>query len=64
MPRNILIDEYHVSVLVPSDLAEADYAAIKATLDDHGFQQELLQAVREVVGRHPTLAKAKVKLSR
>jgi hypothetical protein len=64
MPRTILIDEFHLGVRAPRDRPEAEYQAIRRTLDDRGFQAELRRAVREVVSRYPVLGKVRVVLSR
>lgn len=64
MPKRVLIEEYHLSVLVPRRLPEAEADAIRSTLMDPTFEARLLRAVRRVFRREVSLAKAKVRLSR
>jgi hypothetical protein len=64
MPRTILIDEIHIGMHVPKTLPEAEFQAIRSTLNDPRFQKELRQAVEEVVSRYVALGKVSVVLSR
>jgi len=64
MARNILIDEFHLSVRAPIGLLEADYQAIRRTLDDRHFQAALRRAIRGVFGKYTSLARARTRLSR
>jgi len=64
MARNILIDEFHLSVRAPHGLLDAEYQAIRRTLDDRRFQAALRRAIRGVFGKYPSLARANAKLSR
>jgi hypothetical protein len=64
MAGTILMEEFHVGVRAPKDLPEAEYQAIRRTLNDRRFQKELRRAVREVLSRHPDLARVRVTLSR
>jgi hypothetical protein len=64
MARPLLIDEFHLSVLVPRGLPEAEYRVIRQTLDDARFQADLRSAIQNVFRRDPSLRKARVKVSR
>ena len=43
--KSILIEEFHVSIRAPRGLRDAEYAAMRRTLDDRGFQAELRRAI-------------------
>jgi hypothetical protein len=64
MAKPILIDEFHLSVLVPRGLPEAQYSMIRHTLDDARFQTDLRSAIHNVFRKDPSLRKARVKVSR
>ena len=64
MARRIVIEEYHLTVLVPRGLPDAEYDAIHLTLTDANFEKRLLRVVRRVFQQAGSLAKARVRLSR
>jgi hypothetical protein len=64
MPRRVVIEEFHLTVLVPRDLSDAESDAIRRTLADAAFEAQLLRAVRRVFRRHPSLNSTRVRLSR
>ena len=64
MPKLIQFDQFHVTLLVPSTLREAEAAAIKQVLDSKQFQHHLRSAAREVIRSYPALRKVRVRLSR
>ena len=64
MARNLLIEEFHVSILVPEDLPAAEGDAIHRTLDNAGFRAALRRAAEQAVRRFPSLDKVRVRLSR
>lgn len=64
MAERIVIEEYHLTVLVPRGLAEADAEAIRRTLTDPSFEVRLRRAVRRVFRGEVSLAEAKVRLGR
>jgi hypothetical protein len=49
MSRAQLVEEVHLSVYVPRGLPEAEYEAVRQTLDDARFLARLRRAVRHVV---------------
>jgi hypothetical protein len=64
MAKEIVMEEFHLTIYAPSTLAEAAYAAIRRALDRSGFRAELGRAARAVLQRHPPLRQARVTLSR
>jgi hypothetical protein len=54
MPKSILMDEIHVTVLAPASLSKAEGNAICRTLRGQAFQCFLRDAVRGVFRRHPS----------
>ena len=64
MSKRVVIEEYHVTVLVPRRLPEAEADAVRRTLTDPTFERRLRRAVRKAFRREPSLDKAKVRLSR
>jgi hypothetical protein len=60
----IVMEEFHLTVLVPDGLPAAAYAAMRRALDGARFRARLQSAVKNVFGRYPSLARATVKLSR
>jgi hypothetical protein len=63
MAKPILIDEFHLSVLVPRGLPEAEYSVIRQTLDDARLHVALRRAIQEVFRLYPSLRKTKVQVS-
>jgi hypothetical protein len=64
MSQRVVIEEYHLTVLVPRSLPESEADAIRQTLTDPTFEGRLLRAVKRVIRREASLEKAKVRLSR
>lgn len=64
MPKRVTIEEFHLTVLIPHDLAEPEADAIRRPLVDPAFERRLRRAVRRVFRREASLAKTKVRLSR
>jgi hypothetical protein len=64
MARSLLIDELHLSILVPSRLPEADTAAIRRVLKSARFQIKLRQAIRKLFRQFRVLDKARFTISR
>ena len=64
MAKVILLDEIHVSVLVPRGLRKSQYQAIRHVLNGKRFLAELTRSLRAVFRRHRSLSPVKVKLSR
>jgi hypothetical protein len=64
MVEQIVIEEYHLTVLVPRGLPEAEAEAIRTTLTDPDFEARLRRAARRVFRREASLTEAKVRLGR
>ena len=64
MPKNVLMDEFHVSFLAPHNLSPAEYDGVRQTLDEPYFRALLKRAVRKIAVRFPSLNKVRVRLSR
>jgi hypothetical protein len=63
MPKGILIDEFHVTVVAPRGLPDAHYVAMHRTLAGLPFQRALRQAVQTVFRKYASLSKTRVRLS-
>jgi hypothetical protein len=63
LTKVIIIDEFHVTVLVKQGLPETEYATIHRTLNGKQFRADLGHSVRTVVSRYPALRKVKIKVS-
>jgi len=64
MADTVLIDELHLTVRIPTDLADAEKQAVRRTLAGADFLRRLGRAVRLVVRGHPELARVRVSLTR
>lgn len=64
MTKRVVIEEYHLTVLIPRRLPESEAEMIHRTLTDSTFEARLLRAVKKVFRKEVSLAKAKVRLSR
>jgi hypothetical protein len=64
VPKTVLLDEIHVTVLAPRGLKEKDYEAMNRTLHGRRFLGALRRSVRYVIRNYPTLRRATVKVSR
>jgi hypothetical protein len=64
MPRTILLDELHLTVLVPQELSESTIRIIRGRLQSLRFNTRIRQAIRSVIRHHPELRKVRVRVSR
>ena len=64
MSRRVVIEEYHLTVVIPRRLPESEAEAIRRTLTDPMFERQLRRAVRREFRKEASLAKAKVRLGR
>lgn len=64
MSKRIVIEEYHLTVLVPRGLPEVEADSIRRTLTDPVFEKRLHRSVRRVFRREASLGKTQVRLSR
>ena len=64
MPKTVLMEELHLTLSVPVGLANARYQAMQKTLRSKSFHARLREAVREVLGRYPSLKDLQLEISR
>jgi hypothetical protein len=64
MPKTILLEDYHLTVIAPAGLRKAEYTAMVRTLHGKRFQARLHEAVREVFRRYSSLKKVQFSLDR
>jgi hypothetical protein len=64
MPRYILLDELHLTVLVLQDTPESAISIIRRHLNSRSFNAALRQALRSVFQHHPQLRKVRVRVTR
>ena len=64
MAKDILFDEFHLTVRAPRGLPDAEYDAMRLALDGKPYRARLRRAVRRVFAMFPALAKLRVKPSR
>jgi hypothetical protein len=60
----ILIEQIHLTVLVPSELLQHQCDVISALVNGRDFQRELQRAIREVFRQFPELRLARISLTR
>jgi hypothetical protein len=64
MPKFVLIDEIHLTVLVPAGLPDEDARAIAGALAAEDFLARLTAAVRTVILTDSSLAGVRVTITR
>ena len=64
MAKPVVIDEMHLTIRVPRDLADARAEAVGRTLTGAAFMARLRRAVRATLRAFPELAVARVSLTR
>jgi hypothetical protein len=64
MPKSILMDEIHVTVLAPASLSKEEGNAICRALRGRTFQRSPRDAVRAAFRGHPSLKKATIRIHR
>ncbi len=64
MGDTVLIDELHLTIRVPADLAEPEIEAVRRTLAGNAFADRLRDAIASVAREFPDLAPAAVAVSR
>jgi hypothetical protein len=63
MSDYVLLDEYHLSIRVPTDLDHDVCEAICRILESRRFRTALRRAVSEVIRQCPELAPVRVRIS-
>ncbi len=64
MARSIVIEEFHVTMLMPAGLSNADYAPVIRTLKSKRFQTRLREAIGSLIPQHRSLKPVKFSISR
>lgn len=64
MPKDIVIEEFHVTVFVARRLPPVESAAIRRSLRSAPFRTLLKRAIQAVFRRHPSLHKTRLEVSR
>ena len=64
MAKLLLLEEFHLSVLIPHTLPEAECLRIRGELNSPWFRKELLRAVKDIFATNRTLQWARVRVSR
>ena len=64
MAKQMVMEEFHLTVFVPRGLQAQKYDAMRQMLDDPHFQKGLGRAIRRFVRQYSSLSRAKVKVSR
>ena len=64
MNRTVMIEQFHLSVQVPTTLSEPEVVAIRRTLSTLEFVTRLRRAFRYAIRADPALAMVRVSVSR
>ena len=64
MPKTTLLDEFHLSVVVPSTFCKSEVNAALRTLRSKRFHATLRDAMRRAIRRFPSLRPAQFSISR
>ena len=64
MPRTIVLEELHLTATAPVTLRRAEYQAMLRTLRSRSFRVRLLNALRAVLRRYPSLRKSRFRIER
>ena len=64
MAKSLLLDEIHLSILIPSQLPMPDALAIRRTLKSIRFQSKLQRAIGDMLRQFPVLTKVRFTMSR
>ena len=64
MARLIVLDEFHLTMLAPSTLREAEYRAIKRSLNSKRLHERMRAAVRHILHQYRALLAVRVRVSR
>jgi hypothetical protein len=64
MAKLVVLDELHLTILIPRGLPTTQVDTIRRTLNDPGFEARLLRVIRRVFRRRASLSKVRVRLGR
>jgi hypothetical protein len=63
MAKSITIEQFHATIVVPKDLRESEYGAIRRTLVRASFRGRLQRAATTVLRQYRSLSQVKVIVS-
>ena len=63
MPKTIIMEEFHVTVVTPVGLSRTALASLRRALNSKGFQSRLRSALRKVFRQYPALKPARFTIS-
>lgn len=63
MPKNVMMEEFQLQILVPNRLTPAESRAIRRVLTSKRFHVALARTLRTFLGRYPSLAKTSIKVA-
>lgn len=63
MAKRVLIEQFHLTALVPATLCSRESQAIRRVLTSHRFRTALKQACARVAKRFPTLRPVHITVS-
>ena len=64
MAKTILMEKFHLTVLLPAGLSKTEYSTVLRMLHSKRFQTSLHNAVGNVFRSHSSLKSAKFRISR
>jgi hypothetical protein len=64
MPRFSLLDAFHLSIRARPGLPDAEYIAMRRTLDNPRFQSDPRRAIRTVFQQHTSPNRVRIRLTR
>ncbi len=62
MPKTILLEELHLTVVAPIGLCKPEYKAMLRARRSKRFRDNLLEAARSVIRRHKSLKKTRISI--
>lgn len=63
MAKSITFEQFHLDVLIPRGLSDAEAGAIRRTLAARRFRARVERSVRAVFRKYPSLRKARIALT-
>ena len=64
MQKLLLLEEYHLSLRVPTSATDAECDAIRKILSSRSFRNQLKQAMKDLLAKHPALSKTRFAVTR
>jgi hypothetical protein len=64
MAKWVVIEEFHITVLVSRTLSDAETDVVRQILNARTFQTGLTQAIRDFIANESTLNGVRIRLSR